>query len=108
MGQVTYSTAAYALCNKCHDVDGSIVQNRSFKEHDKHIRGEGASCSVCHDSHGINGGNATNNKFLINFDLSIVGPDSSGRLRYESTGFRRGSCYLTCHGEEHNPKTYSQ
>ena len=106
---ISYSTNAYALCNKCHDIDGSILQNRSFKEHDKHVRGVGASCSVCHDGHGINGGNAVNNAHLINFDLSIVGPvPGSGLLRYESTGFRSGRCYLRCHGKEHNPETYNQ
>lgn len=106
MGRVTYSTNAYALCDKCHDVNNSIVQNRSFSEHRLHIVEEGTSCAVCHDAHGINGGNNINNKYLINFDLSIVGPNSSGILRFESTGFRRGRCYLTCHGESHNPESY--
>lgn len=103
---VSYSPAAYALCDKCHDISGSIVQNRSFSEHNKHIVGEGASCSVCHDAHGLNGGNAVNNKFLINFDTSIVGPTSSGALRWESTSFRHGRCYLVCHGQSHNPESY--
>lgn len=104
--EVNYSVGAYALCNKCHDIDNSIVRDDSFEEHKKHIDGEGSSCSVCHDAHGINGGTGVNNKFLINFDLSIVGPDSQGRLRYESTGFRQGRCYLTCHGKNHDPKDY--
>ncbi len=109
IGQVSYSTNTYALCNKCHDIDGSILQNRSFKEHDKHVRGVGASCSVCHDGHGINGGNALNNAHLINFDLSIVGPDpNTGLLKYESTGFRSGRCYLQCHGKQHSPENYNQ
>ena len=96
MGVVTYSTNAYALCNKCHDVNNSIVLDVGFRKHYRHVVLVGASCSVCHDSHGINGGNATNNKRMINFDLSIVAPSSSGILRYESTGFRQGRCYLTC------------
>jgi predicted CXXCH cytochrome family protein len=109
MGEVSYSSSAYALCNKCHDISESILQNRSFKEHDKHVRGKGASCAVCHDSHGINGGNAINNGYMINLDLSIVGPDpNTGLLKYESTGFRSGRCYLSCHGEAHSPKTYNQ
>jgi predicted CXXCH cytochrome family protein len=106
MGKVTYSTSAYALCNKCHDVSGSIMVDRSFKEHNKHISGAGTSCATCHDSHGVNGGTATNNKYLINFDLSIVGPSSSGILRYDSTGLKQGRCYLTCHGKNHNPEAY--
>lgn len=109
LGEVSYSTNAYALCNKCHDIENSIRRNESFKEHDKHVRGKGLSCSACHDGHGINGGNALNNAHMINFDLSIVGPDpNTGLLKYESTGFRSGRCYLRCHGREHSPATYNQ
>lgn len=103
---IPYSSTAYALCDKCHDIDNSILQNQSFKEHDKHVRGEGVSCAVCHDGHGANGGTTTNNDHLINFDLSIVAPSSSGILRYDDTGFHAGQCYLTCHGRDHNPETY--
>ncbi len=103
--EILYSNIEYALCNKCHDLN-SITRNESFKEHDAHVDSAGASCSVCHDPHGLVGGNSTNNSHLINFDLSIVGPDSSGRLRYEDTGFRSGRCYLTCHGKDHNPWSY--
>ena len=106
IGRVTYSTSAYALCDKCHDVNNSIVQDRSFGEHRKHVVEQGVSCAVCHDSHGINGGNSLNNKYLISFDLSIVGPTSAGVLKYESTGFRNGRCYLVCHGQVHNPEDY--
>ncbi|MEW6128799.1 MAG: cytochrome c3 family protein [Acidobacteriota bacterium] len=103
--RITYSTAAYALCDKCHDLN-SIVNDRSFSEHRKHIVEVGASCSVCHDAHGINGGNTVNNSHLINFDLSIVAPNSRGLLEYRATGFRNGSCSLNCHGENHNAFSY--
>ena len=107
LGEVTYSINAYALCNKCHDIDNSILRNESFKEHDKHVRGRGISCAACHDGHGINGGNAVNNSHMINLDLSLVGPDpNTGQLRYESTGFRAGRCYLRCHDRDHSPATY--
>ncbi len=94
------------LCHKCHDVDNSILQNRSFKEHDKHVRGVNASCATCHGPHGVQGGTPTNNSRLINFDTAIVGPSSSGVLRFESTGLFTGRCYLTCHGQNHNPENY--
>ena len=96
----------YALCDKCHDIANSILMNRSFKLHKKHIQGEDTACSTCHDPHGINGGSVTNNHALINFDLAIVGPSKSGRLLYERTGMFRGRCYLTCHGENHDPERY--
>ncbi|MBI1749333.1 MAG: hypothetical protein HY234_06385 [Acidobacteria bacterium] len=96
----------YALCYKCHDIDNSILQNRSFKEHDKHVRSENAPCSTCHDPHGIQGGSSTNNYNSINFDLAVVGASSSGILRFERTGSFSGRCYLRCHGQDHNPQNY--
>jgi len=70
------------------------------------VEGVGASCSVCHDAHGISAGNVINNTHLIDFDTSITGPSSSGILRFEDTGFGGGRCYLQCHGVDHNPKEY--
>jgi hypothetical protein len=43
---------------------------------------------------------------LINFDRSIVAPASNVRLEYIRTGPRRGTCYLRCHGEDHNGEHY--
>ncbi len=97
----------YALCYKCHD-QTSILNDESFKKHKKHIEGEDAPCSACHDPHGISltQGNSTNNSHLINFDVSIVQPDMMGRLRFENLGTFSGRCYLRCHGKNHNPEQY--
>lgn len=103
---VFYSPDAYALCDKCHDLEGSVLRDESFPQHAMHIREEDASCSTCHAPHGVFGGTALNNTHLIDFDTRIVGPDSFGRLRFEDQGFQAGSCYLTCHGEEHAPESY--
>ena len=84
----------------------SILLDQSFKYHNKHVVSDGASCSVCHDPHGITNGNVINNSHLIDFDLAIVAPSSSHVLRYESAGTRSGTCYLTCHGKDHNPLSY--
>jgi hypothetical protein len=102
------SSLAYALCYRCHSRD-SILSNRSFKEHDKHVRGEGTPCSACHDSHGISTGQGTplGNSHLINFDARLVSPDpGSGRLEFEDLGLFRGRCFLVCHGKVHDPKEY--
>ena len=101
------STFEYALCYKCHDRD-SIRSDDSFDEHDKHIRGEDAPCSACHDPHGVSAtqGNTFNNSHLINFDLNIVSPNSSGLLMFEDLGTFRGQCYLSCHGKDHDPESY--
>jgi predicted CXXCH cytochrome family protein len=109
---VTYSggtTGTYALCDKCHDITNSILQNQSFTSasgHSLHVVTEHSACSTCHATHGIQGGSATNNKSLVNFDTGIVTPSSSGLLYYQSTGTHSGLCYLTCHGQNHNPASY--
>ncbi len=97
----TYSQAKYALCFKCHDPN-SILNDESFDKHKKHIEGEEAPCTVCHDPHGSSG-----QKKLINFDTSVVFP-SGGRLEFiapEDNG-GKGECYLVCHGKDHDPKDY--
>jgi ribosomal protein L40E len=103
----TESALAYELCYSCHNRN-SILNDESFNEHNKHIRKENTPCNACHDPHGISNtqGNNTNNSHLINFDLSIVSPDRNGRLYFEDLGNFRGRCFLTCHGEEHNPESY--
>jgi predicted CXXCH cytochrome family protein len=103
----TESPQAYELCYSCHSRT-SILGDQSFKEHNKHIVGEKAPCSACHDPHGISvtQGNPVNNSHLINFDRIIVQPDSSGRLYFQKLGTFSGQCYLTCHGEEHKPEKY--
>ncbi len=104
----TESAAAYAMCYKCHDRT-SILGNDSFPLHRFHITGDGGMghgggpktpCNVCHDPHG------SQQVHLVNFDVSVVSPSSSGRLEHYSTGTFSGGCYLSCHGQNHNPCTY--
>ena len=97
---VAYALTNYALCDKCHDVEGSVLRDQSFKYHGIHVRADNAACSTCHAPH------ASQGPMLIDFDRTIVGPSSSGRLEYHRLGVRSGTCYLTCHGQDHNPKTY--
>jgi predicted CXXCH cytochrome family protein len=101
------STAAYALCYTCHSRT-SILGDASFSEHNKHINGEQTPCNTCHDPHGISStqGNSTNNSNLINFNVAIVSPSSSGILRFDDQGLYHGRCYMTCHGKNHNPLSY--
>lgn len=94
----SYNT--YALCYKCHDRN-NILDDRSFPKHKKHVEDKNTPCTACHDPHGVR-----NITHLINFDRNIVSPDAQGRLLFEDLGRFRGRCYLTCHGEEHDPKTY--
>ena len=106
--RTTESAANYALCYKCHNRTTLIGGGGGFREHKKHIVDQRTPCNVCHDPHGVNGaqGNPTNNAKLINFDTSVVTPNSAGLLKYVSNGPGRGSCYLRCHGDNHNPESY--
>lgn len=105
------SAQAYALCYSCHNRNNFVFGQpwwRTFREHRTHVVWEDTPCSVCHDPHGISSsqGNSTNNSNLINFRTDVVTPSSSGRLEFIDTGDKRGRCYLTCHGEDHDPLSY--
>jgi predicted CXXCH cytochrome family protein len=91
------SSAIYALCYKCHSRT-SILSDVSFTKHNLHVVIRTTACTTCHDPHGV----ATVPR-LINFNASYVTPSSGGQLRYDA-GLRQ--CFLTCHGVDHNPKTY--
>lgn len=91
---------AYALCYKCHSRD-SILSDRSFRYHRLHVVQEQTSCTTCHDPHGV-----AANTHLINFNMNYVTPSSNGRLEFRDTGVQRGTCSMTCHGEDHRAVSY--
>lgn len=101
----------YELCYQCHDRN-AIINDTSTKfgkdVHRKHIVGEDAPCSTCHDPHGIssNQGTSQNNTHLINFNTSVVSSVQMGRLEFVDEGDFAGKCYLRCHGRVHKPKSY--
>lgn len=98
----------YALCYRCHK-RSSILGNESFPKHSRHITGErnfkggGTSCHTCHTSHG-----SPENRYLIRFNREFVSESSTGKLKFVEKGNYsfHGECWLTCHGVDHNPKTY--
>lgn len=102
------STFSYSLCYKCHK-RSSILANESFPSHSRHIAGErnfkggGTSCYTCHSSHG-----SVENRYLIRFNREYVKESSSGKLKFVEKGTYafHGECWLSCHGVDHNPKTY--
>ena len=108
------SAANYALCYKCHNRTVFITATNGASPfggeggHRKHVVEQRSPCNSCHDPHGVSStqGTPSNNSKLINFDLSIVRPTKGGRLQFVSTGTNRGTCYLVCHGQDHNPKSY--
>ena len=105
---VAESSFTYALCYKCHK-RSSILGNESFPSHFRHITGEnnfkggGTSCYTCHTSHG-----SVENKYLLRFNRDYVTESSTGKLKFVEKGIYtfHGECWLTCHGVDHNPKSY--
>ncbi len=102
-----YSTAAYALCFKCHDPNILMSSQSTFRFHSRHVQNADIPCSACHDPHGVPTGTTTDGDHvgLINFDRNIVQPTSGGVLKLVITS-TRGYCYVQCHGRTHNPKRY--
>ena len=104
----------YAACWLCHIENQVINQQNGFEElHKKHVREEKAPCIICHDAHApFDAGEAG----LINLAYSVQlgydigfsgGSDGSTSFRIEIAQ-DRGSCTITCHGENHSPKSYDR
>jgi len=126
------SPATYAICYKCHDRDRLVgataaaaavspparsrialippriaAQRAPGFPHWLHVVKNQTSCAVCHDAHG-----SRKNAHLIDFMTRdgagnpVVSANSTGRLDYAVTGQGQGTCYLRCHGRDHNPLGY--
>jgi hypothetical protein len=99
----------YALCDKCHDLANKLNLSGTgtdsvFGKHNIHVASVGASCSVCHAAHGVQGGTTTNNRHLVNFDAQIVAAYGTNVEPYVDTARRQ--CFLVCHGVAHNGRSY--
>lgn len=99
------SGEAYALCYRCHSRNIILSGRSGFPLHRRHIEMENTPCAVCHDPHGVSAtqGNFLNNSGLINFDITVVFPNSEGRLSYRDEGPGQQKCALLCHGNDHIP-----
>lgn len=91
-------TTASALCNKCHNVS-ALSGTPHGSEH------RGAGCTTCHDPHGVIGGNTGANRAMMNFDTGVITKASTYYGYFYNSSSQKG-CYLTCHGEGHNGRTY--
>ena len=96
------------VCFQCHNYDASVLGEGSitnFEYHKKHLDNDwGTTCYTCHDTHG------SEQLHLINFDASAMtflnGRNSRTAWYYDPVSGRAG-CFLSCHGESHNPKQYT-
>jgi predicted CXXCH cytochrome family protein len=98
------SATAYALCYSCHDRQVVLTED-AFPYHDDHVVVAKVPCAACHDPHG-----ATKARALVLFNeptpLTGVTPSGSDRLEFVSEGPGMGTCFLTCHGVDHDPLGY--
>jgi predicted CXXCH cytochrome family protein len=106
-----YAPDVYALCFKCHNATQLIYNRGNFVMlHKKHVLNDRCACSDCHDPHGVPAGTADDGDHmgLINFDLNVVSPNANGLLKlvYEPQFAGRRSCYMSCHGHDHNGSQY--
>lgn len=103
----------YAACWACHSSSNILNGSNAFDEyHQKHVLSEDLTCAECHDVHkGYDSGEPG----LIDFSYAlsrgwwITLPNSqtlSSAFQF-NTGTGVGSCSIVCHGESHNPETYS-
>jgi hypothetical protein len=101
--QDTGSGATYLLCYGCHNSTIVNANNAaSFAYHNTHIS-KGFACSACHDPHGVPAnGTSANNRFLINFDTSVVLPNGATGPIWTYVSANKGTCNLSCHGTTHN------
>jgi len=126
------SPTTYAICYKCHDRNSLVgtptaaatasgaasartkitppmtsKSGASGFPHWLHVVKDQTSCAACHDAHG-----SRSNAHLINFmtrDVAgrpVVSANATGRLDYVVTAPGQGTCYLKCHGRDHNPLSY--
>lgn len=113
---VPESSFEYALCYKCHDRNRLLDPGIStFPHHARHVQGgprlnAPTPCSTCHDPHGVSsalGATALNHTHLINFNVNIVEPVPGQVVPlFEDLGEGAGRCYVNCHGNLHNPRSY--
>lgn len=113
-------TLNYALCYRCHDrqslIDDSINNTYGTSPgHYGHVFQRQTPCSVCHDPHGVQDADITDDDshtHLINFDTTYVTPHpadplGSGVPYFTDNGlFKSGSCTLTCHDPLGNVKVH--
>jgi len=96
------------LCYKCHD-SANLMADVSFM-HNIHVQKNNTSCINCHDPHGSEAG-----PHLINFltfssvggqNISITGSGNYTQPTWIDDGVYSGTCYLLCHGKDHNGEQY--
>lgn len=85
------SPSAYDLCYGCHNRN-SILNDKSFNAHKRHVVYASVSCFACHASHG-----SKTYESLIAFDERIVFPNTQGQNYLVQLLPGKPRCFLSCH-----------
>jgi predicted CXXCH cytochrome family protein len=98
----TYSSAAYALCFRCHEESYVLSTRSGFPRHSQHVVNGRVPCSFCHDPHGVSRLSGTmaveaDHRHLINFDTGKVTKETA---LYDAVG---RSCSVSCHSAHFPP-----
>lgn len=122
-----YSAADFALCYECHAEapfvsGGGSSTATNFRLHSLHTSniggrststdidtpGAGAGRAICAECHyrvhgqGTNASGNPGGSRLVNFAPNVTA-SGSGQLKWDPA---TRTCYLTCHGDNHNPEHY--
>jgi predicted CXXCH cytochrome family protein len=106
-----YVRGDYELCYICHSpapfetTSENARSDTNFRYHGLHVFGEDSECKSCHYApHGSEGAYwAGNRSYARGVSFGPMAQPTSGRSEPE---WSPGTCYLRCHGENHNPETY--
>ena len=81
----------FTLCFECHEVN--TITNIHTQISDGHFM-ETIGCNACHDPHGYEGGNLTENAYGINFDQAVIQPNP---INGKMIDLDQKKCFMTCH-----------
>ncbi|MFN8589662.1 MAG: cytochrome c3 family protein [Candidatus Eisenbacteria bacterium] len=110
----SYVASNYNLCWGCHTEAKVINSYNHFADlHKKHTKEKRVPCYVCHDNHGPYD---AGERGLINFayaqshgtTITFSAGRTASTAFYISADTTRGYCYMSCHGKNHNPQSYSR
>jgi predicted CXXCH cytochrome family protein len=81
----------FTLCFECHNINDVTSMHQNISE--GHFL-ETIGCNACHDPHGYQGGNLSENAYGINFDSNVIQPNPiNGRM----IDLDQKKCFMTCH-----------
>ncbi|MFQ5425346.1 MAG: cytochrome c3 family protein, partial [Phycisphaerae bacterium] len=104
----------YGACWTCHSENAIVQGNNAFGNlHKEHVDKKKAPCIVCHDAHapfdaGEQGLISLDFAVRNGYDISFIDGRDGSTAFWIDAGQNVGNCFLRCHGEQHQPKSYNR